>query len=84
MSLLIMVPMIPGFVATVSSLPTTPWLTAVPALGQQILLTEVLGGSSPGLSSFLLAGVSSMVLGLLCVMLTARLFQNEKLVLGGR
>ncbi len=81
-SLLVMVPVIPGVVATVSSLPTDAWLIAVPALGQQILLTAVLGGSNPGIGSFLLAGASSMLLGLLCVTVTARLFKNEKLVLG--
>ena len=81
-NLLIFIPLIPGFIASVSSLPPDPWMVAIPALGQQILLTEVLGGTNPGIGSFLLAGASSMVLGLLCVFVTARMFRNEKLVLG--
>jgi len=81
-NLLIFVPMIPGFLATMSTLPSDSWVTAVPALGQQVLLTEVLGGTNPGISPFLLAGSTSMFIGLLCVIITARLFQNEKLVLG--
>ena len=81
-NLLIFVPMIPGFIATVSSLPSDSWVAAVPALGQQVLLTEVLGGTNPGIAPFLMAGSTSMLIGLLCVIVTAKLFQNEKLVLG--
>ncbi|MGI9626243.1 MAG: ABC transporter permease [Longimicrobiales bacterium] len=83
-NLLIFLPMIPGFIASVSSLPTDSWVVAVPALGQQVLLTEVLGGTNPGLAPFLLAGSTSMLIGLVSVMITARLFQNEKLVLGNQ
>jgi len=81
-NLLIFLPMVPGFIASVSSLPTDSWVTAIPALGQQVLLTEVLGGTNPGFAPFLMAGSTSMLIGLVSVMITARLFQNEKLVLG--
>ncbi len=81
-SLLIFIPMIPGFIASVSSLPTEPWMAAVPSLGQQILLTQVLGGEHPGVAPFLVAGGASMLLGLLCVVLTGRLFQHERIVFG--
>ncbi len=81
-STLIFVPMIPGMVAAVSSLPSDPWVAAVPSLGQQVLLTRVLGGDDPGLALFLVAGGSSMLLGLLCVMLTAWLFRHERIVFG--
>jgi pimeloyl-ACP methyl ester carboxylesterase len=81
-SMLIFIPMIPGMVAAVSSLPSEPWMAAVPSLGQQMLLTRVLGGDDPGLTLFLVAGGSSMLLGLLCVILTARLFQHERIVFG--
>jgi len=83
-NLLIFLPMIPGFIASVSSLPSNSWVTAIPALGQQVLLTEVLGGTHPGIAPFLMAGSTSMLIGLLCVILTAKLFQNEKLVLGSQ
>ena len=81
-SMLIFIPMIPGMVATVASLPSEPWMALVPSLGQQMLLTQVLGGEDPGLGPFLLAGGSSLVLGLVCVALTARLFQHERIVFG--
>jgi sodium transport system permease protein len=81
-SMLIFVPMIPGMIAAVSSLPNEPWMAAVPSLGQQVLLTRVLGGDDPGLALFLVAGGSSLLLGLLCVMLTAWLFRDERIVFG--
>ena len=81
-NLLIFLPMVPGFIASVSSLPTDSWVTAIPALGQQVLLTEVLGGTNPGIAPFLMAGSTSMLIGLVSVMITARMFQNERLVLG--
>ena len=81
-SLLMMVAMVPGIIATVSSLPDDNWLVAVPVLGQQMLLTQVLGGDEPGVVLFLLAGGSSMLVGVLFVALTARLFQHERIVFG--
>ena len=81
-SLLIFVPVIPGMAATVGALPAESWMVVVPSLGQQMLLTQVLGGEDPGLALFLAAGVASLVLGLLCVVLTARLFQHERIVFG--
>ena len=81
-SLLIFVPVVPGMAATVGALPTESWMVVVPSLGQQMLLTQVLGGEDPGLTLFLAAGVASLMLGLLCVMLTARLFQHERIVFG--
>ena len=81
-STLIFVPMIPGMIAAVSSLPNVPWMAEVPSLGQQVLLTRVLGGDDPGLALLLVAGGSSLLLGLLCVMLTAWLFRHERIVFG--
>ena len=74
--------MIPGMATTVASLPSKPWMAAVPSLGQQMLLTQVLGGEDPGFGLFLLAGGSSLALGLLCVAATARLFRHERIVFG--
>ncbi len=81
-NLLIFVPLIPGIIASVSSLPTDTWTVLVPAMAQQVLLTQVMGGENPGLPSFLLAGLSSMVLGVICIVLTAWLFRHERIVFG--
>jgi sodium transport system permease protein len=79
---LMLLPMIPFLIASLSGLPTDPWISAVPVLGQQMIVTQVLGGENPGLLMFVMSGVSSMLLGLLCVVLTARLFRRERIVFG--
>ena len=81
-SMLIFLPMIPYFIASISSLGTQPWMIPVPALGQQVLLTDVLGGEHIGIGSILLVVLSSPLLGLLCVEVTARLFERERIVFG--
>ena len=82
-SLLIFLPMVPHFITSVYSLDTAFWMLLVPALGQQVLLTDVLGGDQVDFLSFVVVGLSSLVLGLLCVWLTSRLFQRERIIFGG-
>jgi sodium transport system permease protein len=82
-SLLTFLPtMVPFGIVALSGLPTDPWLAVVPALGQQMIVTQVLGGENPGVLMFVVSGVSSMLLGLLCVVLTSRLFRRERIVFG--
>jgi sodium transport system permease protein len=81
-SLLLVLPVTPFAIALFSGLPTDPWMSAVPVLGQQMIVTQVLGGEVPGVFMFMVSGVSSMLLGLLCVVLTARLFRRERIVFG--
>lgn len=81
-SLTMFLPMIPFGVASLSGLPSDPWMAAIPALGQQMIVTQVLGDESPAVLLFMVAGTSSMLLGLLCVVLTARLFQYERIIFG--
>ncbi|MGY8823531.1 MAG: ABC transporter permease [Candidatus Latescibacterota bacterium] len=81
-SLLILLPMVPSVIAQLYSLGNEWWMAPIPALGQQVLLTEVLSGESVSLFSFLASGASSLALGLLCVWITAKLFQREHIVFG--
>ena len=81
-SMLIFLPMTPHLVMSVYSLDSAPWMLPIPALGQQVVLTDVIGGEPVGFLSFLVVGLSSLVLGLVCVWITARLFQRERIVFG--
>ncbi len=81
-SLLIIIPMVPHFVASLYSLGSEWWMLPIPALGQQVLLTDVLGGESVTVASFLAVGLSSAVIGLLCVAVTSKLFERERIVFG--
>ena len=81
-SLLLIIPMVPHFVASLYSLDSEWWMLPIPALGQQVLLTDVLGGESVAVSSFLLVGLSSALIDLLCVAITSKLFERERIVFG--
>jgi uncharacterized membrane protein YdcZ (DUF606 family) len=80
--MLMLMPMIPHFIASMSSLGDAWWMLPVPALGQHVILTDVLGGEPIGVGSVLLVVLSSPLLGLLCVEITARLFERERIVFG--
>lgn len=82
LSLLIFLPMIPSIFSSIYSLDSQPWMIPIPSLGQQVVLIDILGGEPVGLLSFVGAGLSSLILGLGCVWLTARLFKREKIVFG--
>jgi len=45
-------------------------------------MTEVVSGEPVSLLSYAATGLSSLVLGLLCVWITARLFTRENVVFG--
>ncbi len=82
LSLLMLVPLVPSFVASLWELGDAPWMIPVPALGQQVLLDRVMGGESVSFGAFAIAGASSLLLGLLCVAITARLFRRESIIFG--
>ena len=82
MSMLMFLPIVPGIAFTIHSISSEGWMYPIPILGQQALLTDVLSGEAPGLVFFILAGLSSLMAGLLCVGLTAKLFQREGIIFG--
>ncbi len=81
-SLMIIVPMAPSVIAQIYSLGNEWWMAPIPVLGQQVLMTEVVSGEPVSLLSYAATGLSSLVLGLLCVWVTARLFTRENVVFG--
>jgi sodium transport system permease protein len=46
LSLLMLLPMLPSFIASLWELGDAPWMIPVPALGQQVILARVIGGES--------------------------------------
>jgi sodium transport system permease protein len=47
LSLLMFLPMIPGFMLAFGSLPSAPWMLRVPVLGQHLLVTGIVRGQPP-------------------------------------
>ncbi len=82
LGMLIILPMLPRFLSILYPLGNQPWMIPIPILGQHVLLADVLGGKTPHLIWFGVAGLSALVAGLVCVYLTTRLFHKEKIIFG--
>jgi len=65
-----------------ATLPSAFFASGAQVLGQQVLMTEVVSGELISLLSYAASDLSSLVLGLLCVWITARLFTRENVVFG--
>jgi sodium transport system permease protein len=81
MGVLILLPMLPGLLSTVYSLGDASWMYAVPVLGQHVLLTGVMGGRSPELWAFAVAGLISALAAAVLMYLTTSQFRNERIVI---
>ncbi len=82
LGMLIMLPMLPGFLLIVYPVTNQWWLAPIPLLGQHLLLGDVLGGKNPGMLPFALAAISAFGVSLGFVYLTTRLFRKEKVIFG--
>lgn len=82
LGMLMLVPMLPGMLATMYPLSRRPWLAPFPILGQYALASDVLGGQPPGAAGYLIAGVAALVCAVGLVALTARAMTREHIVFG--
>lgn len=82
MGVLILLPMLPGLLSTISSLGDAPWMYAVPVLGQHVLLAEVMGGRWPEPWAFLAAGAVSLAAAAVFMRMTTGLFRSERIIFG--
>lgn len=82
LSLLMLVPMIPGMVMSIKPIHSALWMMPIPLLGQQVLLMDVLRGEPTGALAFALAGLSAAALAGACLLLNARLFERETIIFG--
>ena len=64
MSFLMMAQMIPGMMATMNSMATKAWMHYVPWVGQQALLTDVLGNKPISPMVFVIVGVVNITLAM--------------------
>ena len=82
MGVLISMLMLPALLSSLYPIADHPWMYPAPIVGQYLLLTAFLGGSAPGWIEFTLSAGSAIVISLLLVRLTTRLFQNERIIFG--
>ncbi len=84
LSLLLFVPMIPGFVMNVAPIQPKLWMYAVPALSQQLLVTSALRGEVPGPLAAALGVVGCLLLAALALWGTGRMLQREQIIFSGQ
>jgi sodium transport system permease protein len=80
MGMLIMLPTLPGFLATIYPLSDKVWLEPVPIIGQQVLMTAVLGGRSLNPLSFVVGAVATLLVAVVLVRMTTGLFTREGII----
>jgi sodium transport system permease protein len=79
MSLLVFLPLGPGLWLSFEPMKTQLWMTLVPLLGQQSLLTEVVRGEPVSPLGFVIAALVAAALSVVCVLGTAALFRRERI-----
>ena len=81
-SVLMLVPSVPGALLTFYPLKTTAWMAATPMLGQALLLNDALRGEPLVPAWFALAALGAIAAAALCLALCARLLADERIVFG--
>ncbi len=82
LSMLMLVPMIPAMFISVQPIKSALWHMLVPALGQTLLMADVLRGEATSASWFALAALSATAFAAALLALAARLLRSEKIVFG--
>jgi sodium transport system permease protein len=80
MGFLMMVPMLPGMMATLYPLTNKPWMYPIPILGQHVLLADVIGGRAPSTFWFFAAAAAALAGAAGLVWLTRALFERERII----
>jgi sodium transport system permease protein len=82
MSFLMMAQMIPGMMATMNSLTTKAWMYYVPWVGQQTLLTDIIGNKPISPTVFIVVAAVNLTLALALIRATAGLLHRERIIFG--
>ena len=81
LSLVVLVPMVPGLIVSMLELKTAPWMYTVPMLSNQTLLRELAKGQDFGALPFLLTFFSSLLPALALVAFASWRMKSERYVL---
>jgi sodium transport system permease protein len=71
-----------GVVGAIYPLKSQLWMYAIPLLSQYMLVTNVIGGTTPGILSHVVTSAVSIAVALLLVAFTTRLFRSETIIFG--
>ncbi|WP_430392437.1 ABC transporter permease [Dyella sp. 20L07] len=82
-SLLMFVPLIPSIMLSTMPIKAQGWMYAVPLLGQHLGIMQLLRGDGVNPQQLMLCLAGSLVAALIGVLITARLYQSERLAISG-
>ncbi|HYO16154.1 MAG TPA: ABC transporter permease subunit [Thermoanaerobaculia bacterium] len=82
LSLLLFVPVLPGFLLALQRVDAEPWMRSVPILAQQVLLGDLLRGEAIAPAAQMLAAGTTLAATAVCIAVTARMLRHERIVLG--
>ena len=82
LSFLMMAQMVPGMMATMNIMSTKAWMYYVPWIGQQTLLTDVLGNKPISPVVFLIVAVINLTVAVAVLRGTSGLLHREKIIFG--
>jgi sodium transport system permease protein len=71
-----------GILGAIYPIKNELWAYAVPLLSQYTLVTNVIGGTTPGILSHVLTSGVSLAAAVLFVIFTTRLFRSERIIFG--
>jgi sodium transport system permease protein len=80
MGLLIIVPMLPGFLSTLYPLSGQTWMYPIPILAQQVLTADVVAAKPTPWWGFAVAAASALILSLVLLQLTTQLMKKERII----
>jgi len=78
--LMSLLPMLPYFYNLMNTEGRELWMSLVPMLGQNMLLTDVLSGRPPALLDMLLAVVALLLWSVLFILLATRMLKRERII----
>lgn len=79
-SLLMLVPAIPGVLLALSPVKLQPWMQATPFLAEQVIVSRLVRGDPVGAGAYALSMGASLLAAALILALTVRLFESGKLL----
>jgi sodium transport system permease protein len=82
MQVLTLLPTLPGMALVLSPVQSKTWMFAVPVLGQEMLVQELMRGEVVGALPFVLGLVSCGAFALVFLAWTARLLRDERIIFG--
>lgn len=80
LSLLLFLPMLPGLVLTFSPVDAQLYWYAVPALGQHLLIQDIIGGANVPMAAWALSLLGLAVPAVMCLVGCTRLLQDERII----